>query len=220
MSAGTHAAIPAPGDEAIRTVDLNKVFGGAIAYHALHDINLTIHAGEMVAIMGSSGSGKSTLMNILGCLDRPTTGEYFLKGKPVAEYSDNAMAEVRNQELGFVFQSFNLLARVSAQQNVELPMLYSPISRRERIERATATLTRLGLADRLRNAPSDEPTGALDTTTSVEIMQIFQQLNDRGITLVVVTHEPDIAAYCKRLIRMQDGRLVLDEPVDQKRLDT
>jgi putative ABC transport system ATP-binding protein len=231
------------GTPVIRTVKLNKVFGGAIPYHALHDIDLAIHPGEMVAIMGASGSGKSTLMNILGCLDRATNGEYDLRGQRIDSYSDNALAELRNKEIGFVFQSFNLLSRVSALQNVELPMLYSPIGRKERQERAIATLSRLGLAERLRNRPSelsggqkqrvaiaraivnepsilfaDEPTGALDTKTSYEIMQIFQELNDKGITLVVVTHEPDIAAYCKRLIRMQDGRIVADEPVQQKRL--
>ncbi|MBC7543738.1 MAG: ABC transporter ATP-binding protein [Candidatus Sericytochromatia bacterium] len=244
MTAGD-VSLNDPDEYVIRTVGLNKIFGGAIAYHALHDIDLAIRPGEMVALMGASGSGKSTLMNILGCLDRPTSGSYFLKGKPVGDYSDNALAEIRNGELGFVFQSFNLLARVSALQNVELPMLYSPISRRERVARATATLTRLGLGDRLRNGPSelsggqkqrvaiaraivneptilfaDEPTGALDTKTSYEIMQIFQALNDKGITVVVVTHEPDIASYCKRLLRMQDGRLVADEPVAQVRLDT
>jgi putative ABC transport system ATP-binding protein len=233
----------ASAEPVIRTVKLNKIFGGAIPYHALHDIDLEIRPGEMVAIMGASGSGKSTLMNILGCLDRATSGEYDLRGRRIDSYGDNALAELRNQEIGFVFQSFNLLSRVSALQNVELPMLYSPIGRKERQDRAISTLARLGLAERLRNRPSelsggqkqrvaiaraivnepsilfaDEPTGALDTKTSYEIMQIFQELNDRGITLVVVTHEPDIAAYCKRLIRMQDGRIVADEPVEQKRL--
>jgi putative ABC transport system ATP-binding protein len=224
--------------------DITKVYQmGDTTVHALAGVTFDVAAGEFTAIMGPSGSGKSTLMNILGCLDRPTSGSYALDGEEVATLGDDALAIIRNRKIGFVFQSFNLLSRVSALQNVELPMLYSPIGRKERQEKATATLTRLGLGDRLRNRPSelsggqkqrvaiaraivnepsilfaDEPTGALDTKTSYEIMQIFQELNDKGITLVVVTHEPDIAAYCKRLIRMQDGRIVADEPVRQKRL--
>ncbi|MFP5503877.1 MAG: ABC transporter ATP-binding protein [Candidatus Sericytochromatia bacterium] len=229
---------------AIRTEKLNKIYGGAVPYHALHDIDLTIDRGEMVAIMGASGSGKSTLMNILGCLDRPTSGEYWLSGKPIASYDDNALAEVRNKEIGFVFQSFNLLPRYSAQKNVELPLLYTALSPRQRAERATEALESVGLADRLKNRPNelsggqkqrvaiaraivnepailmaDEPTGALDTATSFEIMALFQALNDRGITLIVITHEHDIASYCKRMIRMQDGRLVEDVPIAQTRIN-
>lgn len=227
----------------IQTVRLNKIYGGAVPYHALRDVDLAIQPGEMVAIMGASGSGKSTLMNILGCLDRPTTGEYFLKGKHIAEYTDNALAEVRNQEIGFVFQSFNLLPRVSAVQNVELPMIYTALTAKERQQRAIQSLEKVGLGDRLENRPNelsggqkqrvaiaraivnqpailmaDEPTGALDTKTGLEIMALFQGLNDAGITLLVVTHEADVAQTCKRMIRMQDGRIVEDQPLHQKRL--
>jgi putative ABC transport system ATP-binding protein len=226
----------------IRTEKLNKVFGGAVPYHALHDIDLTIESGEMVAIMGASGSGKSTLMNILGLLDRLSGGEYWLKGTPVSDYTDNQLAEMRNREIGFVFQSFNLLPRYSAQKNVELPLVYADLSAREREARAREALVRVGLGERLRNRPSelsggqkqrvaiaramvnrpamvmaDEPTGALDTKTGFEIMALFQALNDQGITLLVVTHEPEVAAMCKRVIRLQDGRLVEDRPVAQVR---
>jgi putative ABC transport system ATP-binding protein len=225
----------------IRTEILNKIYGGAVPYHALHDIDLTIRQAEMVAIMGASGSGKSTLMNVLGCLDRPTSGKYFLNEKSISEYSDNSLAEVRNSQIGFVFQNFNLLPRYSSQKNVELPLLYSPISPREREKRAIAALTRVGLAERLRNRPNelsggqkqrvaiaraivnypaivmaDEPTGALDSKTSVDIMTLFQKLNSEGITLIVVTHEPDVAGYCRRIIKMQDGRIIEDNPVEQK----
>jgi putative ABC transport system ATP-binding protein len=226
----------------IHTERLNKIYGGAVPYHALRDIDLTIDRGEMVAIIGASGSGKSTLMNILGCLDRPTDGLYALAGKGIATYSDDQLAEVRNHEIGFVFQSFNLLPRYSALKNVELPLIYADMSTRERAERATEALLRVGLGDRLRNRPNelsggqkqrvaiaraivnrpailmaDEPTGALDTKTGNEIMRLFQELNDMGMTLLVVTHEPDIAAMCKRVIRMQDGRIVEDRRLDQVR---
>jgi putative ABC transport system ATP-binding protein len=226
----------------IHTEKLNKVYGGAVPYHALRDIDLTIDRGEMVAIIGASGSGKSTLMNILGCLDRPTDGLYELAGKGIGTYSDDQLAEVRNHEIGFVFQSFNLLPRYSALKNVELPLIYADLSTRERTERATEALLRVGLGERLRNRPNelsggqkqrvaiaraivnrpailmaDEPTGALDTRTGNEIMRLFQELNDMGITLLVVTHEPDIAAMCKRVIRMQDGRIVEDRRLDQVR---
>lgn len=224
----------------IRTEILNKIYGGAVPYHALHDIDLTIRQAEMVAIMGTSGSGKSTLMNIIGCLDRPTNGEYFLNEKRISEYSDNALAEVRNSQIGFVFQNFNLLPRYSSQKNVELPLLYSAVSPRVREKKAIAALTRVGLADRLRNRPNelsggqkqrvaiaravvnypaivmaDEPTGALDSKTSVDIMTLFQKLNSEGITIIIVTHEPDIANYCRRIIRMQDGRIIEDKALDQ-----
>jgi putative ABC transport system ATP-binding protein len=226
----------------IRTEKLNKVYGGAVPYHALHDIDLTIEAGEMVAIMGASGSGKSTLMNIVGLLDRLSSGEYWLKGTPISDYTDNQLAEMRNREVGFVFQNFNLLPRYSAQKNVELPLVYADMAAREREARATEALVRVGLGERLRNRPNelsggqkqrvaiaramvnrpamvmaDEPTGALDTRTSLEIMALFQALNDQGITLLVVTHEPDVAAMCKRVIRLQDGRLVEDRAVTQLR---
>jgi putative ABC transport system ATP-binding protein len=226
----------------IRTKKLEKVYGGAVPYHALHAIDLTVAEGEMVAIMGASGSGKSTLMNILGLLDRLTEGEYWLRGIRVSEYSDNQLAELRNREIGFVFQSFNLLPRYSALQNVALPLVYADLSAREREARAREALERVGLGDRLRNRPNelsggqkqrvaiaravvnrpamvmaDEPTGALDTKNGLEIMALFQALNDAGITLLVVTHEPDVAAMCKRMVRMQDGRIVEDRPLVQVR---
>lgn len=225
----------------IRTEKLNKIYSGAVPYHALHDIDLTIRHAEMVAIMGASGSGKSTLMNVLGCLDRPTSGEYFLNEKSIPEYSDNALAAVRNNQIGFVFQNFNLLPRHSSQKNVELPLLYGKISSpRERERMAIAALTRVGLADRLKNRPNelsggqkqrvaiaravvnypaivlaDEPTGALDSKTSVDILTLFQKLNSEGITIIIVTHDPDIAHYCRRIIRMKDGRIFEDNPVKQ-----
>lgn len=228
----------------IRTDKLNKVYGGAVPYHALYDIDLKINKGEMVAIMGASGSGKSTLMNIIGCLDRPTSGEYFLNNKNIATYSDNDLAEVRNSQIGFVFQNFNLLPRYSSQRNVELPLLYSDISARARETRAIEALNKVGLADKLRNRPNelsggqkqrvaiaraivnepsivmaDEPTGALDTKSSVDIMKIFQALNKDGITILIVTHEPDIANYCKRKIRVQDGRIIEDSLITQNILE-
>lgn len=231
-------------DSVIRTENLNKIYGGAVPYHALHDINLEIKRGEMVAIMGTSGSGKSTLMNILGCLDRPTTGEYFLNDKNISEYSDNSLARTRNRELGFVFQNFNLLPRYSSQKNVELPLLYSPISSKEREVYAKNALIRVGLGDRLKNRPNelsggqkqrvaiaraivnkpsilmaDEPTGALDSKTSIDVMTIFQKLNFEGITIIIVTHEPDIALYCKRILKMQDGLIIEDKRIEQKVLE-
>lgn len=228
----------------IRTDKLNKVYGGAVPYHALYDIDLKINKGEMVAIMGASGSGKSTLMNIIGCLDRPTSGEYFLNNKNIATYSDNDLAEVRNSQIGFVFQNFNLLPRYSAQRNVELPLLYSDISARNRETRSIDALSKVGLADKLRNRPNelsggqkqrvaiaraivnepsivmaDEPTGALDTKSSVDIMKIFQALNKDGITILIVTHEQDIANYCKRKIKVQDGRIIEDSLITQNILE-
>ncbi len=230
---------PAPPHEPlIRLAHIDKIYGGAVPYHALHSIDLTIMPGEMVALMGASGSGKSTLMNLIGCLDRPTSGDYWLNGRHLTDHSDNQLADVRNCDIGFVFQSFNLLPRYSAQKNVELPLLYADVGPRERAERATAALARVGLADKLANRPNemsggqkqrvaiaravvnrpalllaDEPTGALDTKTGVEIMRLFQALNHEGMTVVVVTHEPDIALFCRRMLRMQDGRMVEDRPI-------
>jgi putative ABC transport system ATP-binding protein len=214
---------------------LNKIYQGAVSFHALYDLELKVMPGEMIAIMGSSGSGKSTLMNILGCLDRLTTGEYQLQGRSIAAYNDNELAVIRNRLIGFVFQNFNLLPRYSAVKNVELPLQYSSVSARERQKRATEALQRVGLGSKLANRPNemsggqkqrvaiaralvnrpalimaDEPTGALDTQTGKEIMRLFQQLNREGITLIIVTHEPDIAGYCQRVLRMQDGRLIED----------
>ena len=223
----------------METRQLNKIYSGAVEFHALHDIDLMVNEGEMVAIMGTSGSGKSTLMNILGCLDRQSSGQYFLDGEDVSGLSDTQLAHIRNRKLGFVFQNFNLLPRYSAQQNVELPLVYADVSPRERQRRSREALEQVGLGDRLRNRPTeisggqkqrvaiaralvnrptlimaDEPTGALDTRTGLEIMRVFQDLHQQGLTLIIVTHEPEIAHYCSRMIRMQDGRIVEDVPQD------
>jgi putative ABC transport system ATP-binding protein len=210
---------------------------GEVKVHAVRDVSLTIGRGDFVAVMGSSGSGKSTLMNTLGCLDRPTSGSYRLDGVDVDVLDRSALAHFRNQRLGFVFQGFHLLPRTSALENVELPLLYRvpmiPASARR--SQARSALERVGLAGRLAHHPSqlsggqqqrvaiaralvnrpdlilaDEPTGNLDTRTSIEILALFQDLNDAGITIVMVTHEPDIAAFCRRTILMRDGRIVDD----------
>jgi len=212
---------------------------GEMPVHVLKGVSLEIERGEFVAIMGPSGSGKSTLMNILGCLDKPTAGIYKLDGVSVGELDRDRLAEIRNQKIGFVFQQFNLLARTSALENVELPLLYTATPARERHERAMAALRAVGLGDRYEHHPSqlsggqqqrvaiaraivtnpriilaDEPTGALDSRTSVEIMAIFQRLNrEDGMTVIVVTHEPDIAAYAGRNIHFRDGRLQRDARV-------
>ncbi len=199
-------------------------------------VNTTIDKGEIVAIMGPSGSGKSTFMNILGCLDKPTSGEYFLNGVSVADLDRDQLSEIRNRELGFVFQGFNLLPRTSALENVELPMLYNGVASSERQEKALSALRRVGLEGREKHHPNqlsggqqqrvaiaramvneapiilaDEPTGNLDTRTSIEIMELFTKLNEEGITVIIVTHEPDIAKYCKRVIRFLDGKVISDE---------
>jgi putative ABC transport system ATP-binding protein len=214
---------------------------GEVEVPALRDVNLTIQRGEFVAVMGPSGSGKSTFMNLIGCLDRPDAGRYRLAGEDVARLDADRLAEVRNRTLGFVFQSFNLLPRVSALENVELPLLYAGVAAPERHRRAHERLAQVGLAGRaehlpsqlsggqqqrvaiaraLVNAPSlilaDEPTGALDTRTSLELMVLFQQLNDQGMTLVLVTHEPDIARFARRLVLFRDGRLVEDRAVTER----
>jgi putative ABC transport system ATP-binding protein len=210
---------------------------GELEVKAVRGVQLAIGAGEFVAIMGASGSGKSTLMNILGCLDQPTSGQYILEGGAIAGLDRRRLAALRNKKLGFVFQSFNLLTRTTALENVELPMLYSVpiVPARARRQRAARALERVGLGDRLGHYPNqlsggqqqrvaiaralvnepelllaDEPTGNLDTRTSIEIMGLFQQLNDVGLTIVMVTHEIDIAAYCKRILVMRDGRVVSD----------
>jgi putative ABC transport system ATP-binding protein len=218
--------------------DVTKVYRmGDVEVRALAGVSLAVAAGEFIAIMGASGSGKSTLMNLIGCLDRPTAGAYRLAGREVSRMSVNALAEVRNHTLGFVFQGFNLLSRTSALENVELPLIYSGVAKRERRERAARALERVGLKDRMRNHPNqlsggqqqrvavaralvtepkvilaDEPTGNLDTQTSGEIMALFQDLGRGGITIVLVTHESDIAAYAARLVIMRDGRVLSDSP--------
>jgi putative ABC transport system ATP-binding protein len=209
---------------------------GDVDVHALRGVDLAITEGDFVAIMGASGSGKSTLMNVVGCLDRPTSGRYILNGQDVSGLGPDALAEIRNRTLGFVFQSFNLLSRTSAIENVELPLLYAGASARERHDRALAALQRVGLADRMHHHPNqlsggqqqrvaiarslvsrprlilaDEPTGNLDSRTSIEVMGLFQDLQRSGITIVLVTHEPDIAEYAARLITMRDGRVIADE---------
>jgi putative ABC transport system ATP-binding protein len=210
---------------------------------ALKGIDLTVRQGELVAIMGSSGSGKSTLMNILGCLDVPTEGTYALDGVRVEGLSKNQLADIRNQKLGFIFQGFNLLARTTALDNVELPLLYDRMGKkRDTKELAKHALERVGLGDRLDHQPSelsggqqqrvaiaralvteprlllaDEPTGNLDSRTSVEVMALFQELNAQGITILIVTHEPDVAQYATRIVEVRDGRIRRDHPVEQRR---
>ena len=220
----------------IRVEDLKKVYrNGEVEVHALRGINLEICRGDFVAIMGTSGSGKSTLMNILGCLDRPSSGNYYLEGIDIKDKTDDELSEIRNLNIGFVFQSFNLISRTSALKNVELPMVYAKMKASVREERAMELLGKVGLADRyahmpnelsggqkqrvaiaraLANRPSiifaDEPTGALDSKSSVEIMDIFTQLNREGNTVIVVTHEPEIAAFTNRIITFRDGQVVQD----------
>jgi putative ABC transport system ATP-binding protein len=230
---------PVPNESVIRVVDIHKYYDlGETRVHALRGVSLEIQRGEFLAIMGASGSGKSTFMNLLGCLDKPSSGKYLLDGIDVSEHDKNALAHIRNQKLGFVFQGFNLLARTTALENTELPTLYTKIHKSERTKRATEALAMVGLADRAEHFPSqmsggqqqrvaiaralvnrpsillaDEPTGNLDTRTSVEIMEIFQRLNDQGLTIVLVTHELDVAHFAKRTLIFRDGKICKDEPV-------
>jgi putative ABC transport system ATP-binding protein len=224
-------------DALIAVHDVAKVYKtGDVEVHALRGVTLEIVPCEFVAIMGSSGSGKSTLMNILGCLDRPSGGEYTLAGRKVAKMNRDELAETRNEVLGFVFQSFNLLARTSALENVELPLVYRGIGRKDRHRRAKLALGRVGLGERLDHTPAqlsggqqqrvaiaralvgepkvilaDEPTGNLDSKTSIEVMSLFQELGRAGITVVVVTHEPDIAEYASRVVVVKDGLILSDK---------
>jgi putative ABC transport system ATP-binding protein len=223
----------------IQVKEVHKYYElGETRVHALRGVSLDIHRGEFVAIMGASGSGKSTFMNILGCLDRPSSGAYLLEGIDVSKHDKKALALIRNQKLGFVFQGFNLLARTTALENTELPTLYAKINKAERQRRAADALTLVGLANRAHHFPSqmsggqqqrvaiaralvnrpsillaDEPTGNLDSRTSVEIMEIFQDLNDRGLTIVLVTHEHDIAEFARRVLVFKDGKVRKDDPV-------
>jgi len=226
-------------DELIRVENLVKVYRmGDVQVPALRGVSLEIHRGEFVAIMGPSGSGKSTFMNLLGCLDKPTSGSYYLEGVDVSQLSRDELAKIRNTRIGFVFQTFNLLPRTSALENVELPMLYNGMPTRDRHRKAREALRWVGLEGREQHQPSqlsggeqqrvaiaraltnnpsivlaDEPTGNLDTRTSVEVMDIFQRLNDQGITVVLITHEPDIAHFARRTIFFRDGQVLRDEVV-------
>jgi putative ABC transport system ATP-binding protein len=229
---------------AVRLEEVRKTYHtGEVDVHAVRGVSLEIGRGEFVALMGSSGSGKSTLMNILGCLDRPTAGRYFLDGEDVSSLDRDELADVRNRKLGFVFQSFNLLARTSALENVELPLLYADIAltNAQLREKADAVLAAVGLQGRGDHTPSqlsggqqqrvaiaralindpevilaDEPTGNLDSRTSIEVMEIFQRLNEKGITIIMVTHEADIAAYARRNVVMKDGLVQKDAVVHDR----
>jgi putative ABC transport system ATP-binding protein len=243
VSAGV-VAVEAARNTVIRLERIHKIYKmGDFDVHALRGVSLDIQRGEFVAIMGPSGSGKSTMMNIIGCLDRPTKGQYFLDGIDVSKVDKPGLADIRNKRVGFVFQSFNLVPRTSAIENVELPLVYAGVGATERLRRARQTLAEVGLADRERNMPNqlsggqqqrvalaralvnnpsiilaDEPTGALDTRTSVEVMEIFQRLNrERNLTIIVVTHEPDIAQYASRIIHFRDGRVHRDVRVEARK---
>jgi len=228
--------------DVIRVEDVHKYYDlGETRVHALRGVSVNIEAGEFVAIMGASGSGKSTFMNILGCLDKPTSGRYLLEGIEVSQLSKKELAAIRNRKIGFVFQGFNLLSRTTALENVELPTLYAKISKEEGQKRSREALELVGLGERMLHFPSqlsggqqqrvaiaralvnkpsillaDEPTGNLDSRTSVEIMDVFQQLNDRGLTVVLVTHEPDVAQFAKRSIQFRDGKIRRDESITDR----
>ena len=227
--------------EIIKIEHLHKTYDtGAVQVHALRDVNLTIHEGEYVAIMGQSGSGKSTLMNILGCMDRRFEGMYLLDGISIAEQGENDLSRIRNQKIGFVFQAFQLIPRTSALKNVEIPMIYRGMKGEARKKKAEALRTKVGLGERVHHMPNelsggqkqrvaiaralandpaillaDEPTGNLDTKASHEIMEFFTKLNEEGATVIVVTHEEDIAQYTKRIVRFQDGQIISDERVEK-----
>lgn len=217
---------------------------GEIEVRALDDVSLTVNQGEMVSIMGPSGSGKSTMMNIIGCLDQPSGGSYQLFGQEVAGHSSRELARLRNREIGFVFQSFNLLPKLTALQNVELPLIYAGVSAMARHELALASLSSLGLENRINHKPkelsggqqqrvaiaralvnnprlllADEPTGNLDSHSSTEIMAVFQELHQKGITIILVTHESEIAKYTERIVRFFDGKIISDQPIEQVRIN-
>lgn len=226
----------------IKIGNLTKTYDtGSIQVHALNGVDLNIEKGDFVAIVGASGSGKSTLMNILGCLDKPTDGEYHLDGIQTETLEEGTLAEIRNTRIGFVFQSFNLIPRVSALHNVELPMIYAKVEHRERRERAKLALTRVGLEDRMDHNPNelsggqkqrvaiarslvnnpaiilaDEPTGNLDSKSTYEIMDIFKELNEEGATIIIVTHEDDIAEQAKRIVTFKDGQIISDSRAHYK----
>lgn len=226
----------------IKIENLSKTYKtGSISVEALKNINLTVKEKEFVSIMGPSGSGKSTLMNILGCLDKPTEGVYELDGESVQGMNDNELAVIRNRKIGFIFQSFNLIPRINALKNVELPMIYAGIPARERREKAIKALQKVGLEERMNHNPNelsggqrqrvaiarslvnnpclifaDEPTGNLDTKSGNEVMSIFQQLNEEGVTIIMVTHELDIAMHTKRMIVCRDGEIIEDKPVENQ----
>jgi putative ABC transport system ATP-binding protein len=233
---------PAAETPVIEVQDVHKYYDlGETKVHALRGVDMKVEPGEFVAIMGSSGSGKSTFMNMLGCLDKPSSGRYILEGTDVSKLEKKDLAAIRNRKLGFVFQGFNLLSRTTALENVELPTLYAKVEKEERLKRAKEVLEMVGLGGRLDHFPSqlsggqqqrvaiaralvnkpaillaDEPTGNLDSRTSVEIMQIFQELNEQGLTIVLVTHEPDIAQFAKRIVVFRDGKIRHDDPVRQR----
>jgi putative ABC transport system ATP-binding protein len=232
----TTPEVDAPKKVLLELHDITRVYRmGDVDVHALRGVSLTVEEGEFIAVMGPSGSGKSTLMNVIGCLDKPTSGTYMLAGRDVSKMNHDQLAEVRNHILGFVFQSFNLLARTSAIENVELPLLYQGIGSKERHRRAAEALGRVGLGERLDHHPrqlsggqqqrvaiaraivsnpkvlvADEPTGNLDSKTSIEVMALFQELKATGITIVLVTHEPDIAAFATRAVVVRDGLIASD----------
>ncbi len=230
--------------ELLRLEHLKKQYSqNELSVMALDDINLSVSDGEFLSIMGTSGSGKSTMLNILGCLDSPTSGSYYLDGEDVAKFKDEKLAEIRNKKIGFVFQSFNLLPKLSSLENVELPMVYAGVPKKIRHERAAIALEKVGLGKRVKHKPNelsggqrqrvaiaralvnepailmaDEPTGNLDSRSTVEIMEIFQGLNDDGTTIVMVTHEPDVAQYTKRIALFKDGHIIKDELVQNRTL--
>lgn len=225
----------------IKVRDLRKLYRmGEETIYALNGVDLDVYPNEYLALMGPSGSGKSTLMNLLGCLDSPTSGSYVLNGNDVAKMDDDHLAAIRNKEIGFVFQTFNLLPRLTAQENVALPLVYAGLGRVERLEKAREVLGQVGLGDRVGHRPNelsggqrqrvaiaralvnhpaiilaDEPTGNLDSKTSYEIMDLFDALYDQGNTIIIVTHEPDIAERTRRIVKMRDGRVESDDPTDK-----